>query len=61
MITFTSDTVTGRRPLDPPGCCPRCQNTAAPEVSLRTERVVFYRCAECGHMWIVKPTPQSTA
>jgi predicted RNA-binding Zn-ribbon protein involved in translation (DUF1610 family) len=31
------------------------------EVSLRTERVVFYRCPECGHMWIVKATARGEA
>jgi DNA-directed RNA polymerase subunit M/transcription elongation factor TFIIS len=56
MITFTSQTM-GLRPLaTPPDACPRCQGRGPVEVSLRTERVVFYRCPECGHMWIVKPT-----
>jgi len=57
MITFTSQTM-GSRPSDEaPGPCPRCQGNGPLEVSLRTERVVFYRCPDCGHMWIVKPTP----
>jgi hypothetical protein len=56
MITFTSQTV-GPPPAEPPGPCPRCENAGPAEVSLRTARVVFYRCPECGHMWIVK-TPQ---
>lgn len=56
MITFTSQKFGPREILEAPGSCPRCQNSDAVEVSLRTERVVFYRCPECGHMWIVKPT-----
>lgn len=60
MITFTSETVGPRRLPDAPGACPRCQQNGAVEVSLRTERVVFYRCPDCGHMWIVKP-PQPAA
>jgi DNA-directed RNA polymerase subunit M/transcription elongation factor TFIIS len=55
MLTFTSDTAGPHHPVNPPGSCPRCQNSGAVEVSLRTERVVFYRCSDCGHMWVVKP------
>lgn len=54
MIAFTSDL--GPRPVEPPHICPRCESGGPVEVSLRTERVVFYRCADCGHMWIVKPS-----
>jgi DNA-directed RNA polymerase subunit M/transcription elongation factor TFIIS len=55
MITFTSQTVGRRQAGDSPDMCPRCEARGPVEVSLRTERVVFYRCPECGHMWIVKP------
>lgn len=53
MITFTSETTAPRDPK-PPGPCPRCEQTGAAEVSMRTDYVVFYRCSDCGHMWIVK-------
>jgi transposase-like protein len=56
MITFTSQTIGPRQTVDPQSPCPRCQQSGPVEVSLRTERVVFYRCPECGHMWIVKGT-----
>jgi DNA-directed RNA polymerase subunit M/transcription elongation factor TFIIS len=59
MITFTSETASPRPPAEPT-TCPRCERNGAVEVSMRTARVVFYRCAECGHMWIVK-TPQPVA
>lgn len=54
MITFTTQTAGPRAAEGQPRACPRCERAGPVEVSLRTERVVFYRCPECGHMWIVK-------
>jgi len=56
MITFTSEMAGLRETPVQPSACPRCEHAGPLEVSMRTERVVFYRCPECGHMWIVKTT-----
>lgn len=59
MITFTSETP-GSRNAPERRPCPRCERDGPLEISMRTARVIFYRCPECGHMWIVKiPQPEA--
>jgi DNA-directed RNA polymerase subunit M/transcription elongation factor TFIIS len=40
-----------------PEACPRCGRVDGREHLLQTKGVAFYRCAACGHMFIVRSQP----
>jgi hypothetical protein len=45
----------------PPNGCPRCGLEGHREHLMQTNGVGFYRCAACGHMFILRTAPVEAA
>jgi DNA-directed RNA polymerase subunit RPC12/RpoP len=51
-VLTLSGPLTSERDALPP--CPRCERTFDVHPNLITDRVAYYRCHGCGHLWPVK-------